>query len=371
MPDKRPVVVYGASGFSGRLIVEFLREYGVPFVAAGRDRARLEDVLDRVPGISTADYEIVQVGHSVEELTALLQGAKVVCNTVGPCIFYGDTVIEAALAAGCHYVDTGGEAPWVRRVRETWHDRFSNAGLLVAPATAYMSATAEAAIRVAQEHAPGIDTVEVLSMFMGMPTYGSTQTIFGQLQWESFYLEQNEYVEWPPVTTIEAVIPGEFRTRLALPWGGFPHPTWFKDDPRIANVYAFGGLLDRSIMENVVAGQRDYQEKIRPLPPEQQREILAGIADSVQAGTPPRENRRRQRTIDVVSARGSLDSIQVVVHGQGAYLQTGLIQAFAAHHLVFEAPRKVGFASPCSAFGHREILAALEAYGLARLKVVG
>jgi short subunit dehydrogenase-like uncharacterized protein len=370
MADK-PVVLYGASGFSGRLIVEFLREYGVPFVAAGRDKGRLDDVLDHVPGISAADYDVIQVGHSVPELTELFQGAKVVCNSVGPCIYYGDTVIEACLAAGCHYIDTGGETPWVRSVRENWHQKFRDAGLLVAPATAYMSATAEAAIRVAQEHAPGIDTIEVLSMFLGMPTYGSTQTIFGQLQWESIYLQENQYVEWPPVTTIEALIPGEFRTRLALPWGGFPHPVWFKDDPRIANVYAFGGLLDRSLMENVVAGQRDYQEKIRPLPAEEQRKILAQIADSMQAGMPPRENRRRQRTIDVVSGRGNLESIQVVVHGQGAYLQTGLIQAFAAHHLVFQPPHAVGFASPCSAFGHRELLAALEAYGLARLKVVG
>ena len=154
-------------------------------------------------------------------------------------------------------------------------------------------------------------------MFLGMPTYGSTQTIFGQLSGSRSTCRRIEYVEWPPVTTIEALIPGEFRTRLALPWGGFPHPVWFKDDPRIANVYAFGGLLDRSLMENVVAGQRDYQEKIRPLPSDEQRKILAGIADSVQAGMPPRENRRRQRTINVVSARGSLESIQVVVHGAG------------------------------------------------------
>jgi hypothetical protein len=130
-----------------------------------------------------------------------------------------------------------------------------------------MSATTETAIRVAQEHQPGIDTLEVLSMFRGFPTYGSTQTIFGQLQWESWYLEANEYVEWPPVTTIEALIPGTFQTQLALPWGGFPHPTWFKDDSRIANVQAFGGILNRSIMENVVAGQRSYQEEIRPPPP--------------------------------------------------------------------------------------------------------
>ena len=58
-------------------------------------------------------------------------------------------------------------------------------------------------------------------------------------------------------------------------------------------------------------------------------------------------------------------------HGRMQPGGSGLIQAFAAHHLVFQPPRAVGFASPGSAFGHRELLAALEAYGLARLKVVG
>ena len=61
MSGKRPVVVYGASGFSGRLVAEFLREYKVPFIAAGRDGAKIEEVLGGVPGIATADYEVVQV----------------------------------------------------------------------------------------------------------------------------------------------------------------------------------------------------------------------------------------------------------------------------------------------------------------------
>ena len=97
--------------------------------------------------------------------------------------------------------------------------------------------------------------------------------------------------------------------------------------------------------------------------------MLAEIADSMQPGLPPRENRRMQRTVDVVVGRGSLETIRVSAHGQGAYLQTGLIQAFAAHHLVHQPPRKVGFASPGEAFGHREILAALEAYGFVRVEV--
>ncbi len=344
MSDKRPVVVYGASGFSARLTIEFLREYDVPFVAAGRDREKIEEVLAHVPGIGTADYEIVQVDHDVDALASLLEGARVVCNTVGPCIYHGSTVAEAALKAGCHYIDTGGETPWVRLAHEEWGAKFAEAGLLLAPATAYMSAVAEACARIAIERAPGIDSLEILSMFMGFPTYGSTQTIFGQLQWESIYLEQNEYKEWPPVTTLEVTIPSAITTQLALPWGGFPHPVWFKDHPQIANVRAFGGLLDRSLMEGIVAGQRDYQEKIKPLPAEEQRQVLAGIADSMQSGLPPRENRRQQRTVDVVVGRGTLDTIRVSAHGQGAYLQTGLIQAFAAHHLVH--PRRARSASP-------------------------
>ena len=93
MSDKqRPVVVYGASGFSARLQIEFLREYNVPFVAAGRNAERIEEVLSHVPGIGTADYEIVQVEHEVDALAAVFEGATVVCYTVGSCIYHAPTV---------------------------------------------------------------------------------------------------------------------------------------------------------------------------------------------------------------------------------------------------------------------------------------
>ena len=63
----KPVVVYGASGYTGRLVCEYLREYSVPFIAAGRDKARIAGALGQVPGIETADYEMVEVAHAVEQ----------------------------------------------------------------------------------------------------------------------------------------------------------------------------------------------------------------------------------------------------------------------------------------------------------------
>src|ERR1700687_5186321 len=107
--SKRPVVIYGASGFSGRLVAEFLREYHLPFIAAGRNKTKIEEVMAHVPGIETADYEVAETSSSVEDLVQLFAGSKVVCNTVGPFIYNGPAVIEAALQARCHYVDIGGE----------------------------------------------------------------------------------------------------------------------------------------------------------------------------------------------------------------------------------------------------------------------
>jgi short subunit dehydrogenase-like uncharacterized protein len=363
--SKRPVVLYGASGFSGRLIAEFLREYNVPFIAAGRNRKKLEDVLSHVPGIETADYEIAEIGNSVDALAGLFSGAKVVCNTVGPLIYYGPNVIEASLKAGCHYLDISGEQAWVRQVSEKWGHKFAEKGLLAAPATAYMSTASDIASRLCLETA-GIDALEILSMFKGMPTFGSTQTIFAVIPTEACYLEQNQYKPWPRAKAYDVVAPGCIQTQLALPWGGFPHPVWFKDHPQIANVKTLGGLLDRQIMETVFATEKHFEENIRPLPKQEQERQLSEMANSVQAGTPPRENTRVHRTIDVVVGRGSTNFVQCTMFGMCAYRQTGLVQAVAAHHLALAAPRKVGFASPCEAFGHRELLQALENFGLSK-----
>jgi short subunit dehydrogenase-like uncharacterized protein len=368
MDSKRPVVVYGASGFSGRLVVEFLREYNVPFTAAGRNRARLQEVMDHVPGIETANFEIADVGPSVDELAKLFSGARVVCNTVGPFIYNGPRVIEASWKAGCHYLDIGGEQTWAREVAETWGPKFAAKGLLCAPATAFMSAVSDAAARLCLESAT-LDTLETLTMFKGIPTFGSTQTIFAVIQTDGYYLEQNQYKLWPRAKRYDVVVPGSVQTQLALAWGGFPQPVWFKDHPQIANVRSIGGLLDRQIMEGVAATETMFEEQIRPLPKEEQERRLAEMANAVQGGTPPRENAREQRTIDVVAGRGNTEVIQCVTVGTCCYRQTGLLQAFAAHNLVHSAPRKVGFASAAEAFGHREILNVLESHGLAKAKV--
>jgi Family of unknown function (DUF5938)/Saccharopine dehydrogenase NADP binding domain len=361
--NNKPVVVYGASGYTGRLVAEFLREYKLPFVAAGRDGARIKAVMERVPGIETADYEVVEVEHSVEALRKLLSGAKVVCDTVGPFIEYGPDVVEAALQTGCHYLDTTGEQNWMRKADETFGTRFAEKGLLLAPGIAQMYTTGEIAAHICLE-TPGLDTLDTLVLWKGFPTYASTQTIFTILMADHYYLEQKEYVKWPATGSYEVTVPGQHQTALALSWGGISHPVWFKRDPRVANVKSLGGVFDRQLMEGVVQMAKMVEEKIKPLPPDQQVKALSEAAASVQAGMPPRENQRINTSLDSVYASGPLGRVHCVINGACNYKQTGLLQAYAAYHLVHGAPARVGFASGCQAFGHRQLLGVLQSFGL-------
>src|SRR5256885_1755335 len=251
MSEKKPVVVYGVSGYTGRLVCEYLREYNIPFIAAGRDAAKVKAVVDKIPGIETADYEVAGVDHTVEALTKLFKGAQAVSNMVGPFIKYGPEVVEACLAAGCHYSDTTGEQDWVLLAQERWGTKFAAKGLLLAPNVAQMYTTGEIAANICLE-TPGLDTLDILVLWKGFPTYASTQTIFSILTADFFYLEQNQYVQWPATAKFEVVIPGQHQTGMALPWGGTAHPVWFKNDPRVANCKAIGGVTERAVMEGVV-----------------------------------------------------------------------------------------------------------------------
>jgi short subunit dehydrogenase-like uncharacterized protein len=319
--------------------------------------------VEKIPGIETADYEVVHVEHSVEALTKLFRGARFVSNMVGPFIKYGSEVVEACLNAGCHYSDTTGEQDWVLKCQETWGEKFAAKGLLLAPNMAQMYTTGEIAANICLEH-PGLDTLDILVFWKGFPTYASTQTIFTILKAKWYYLEQNKFVEWDVTARADVVVPGQHETSIAVPWGGTAHPVWFRNDPRVSNCRVLGGVLARPVMENVVQTTQMVKEKIKPLPLDQQEKALADIAATVQAAMPPRENPRINTSVDSVYASGPLGRAHCVIHGNCNYKQTGMLQAYAAFSLMQTHPKRVGFASGCQAFGHRELLGQLRSFGL-------
>ncbi len=361
----KPVVVYGASGYTGRLICEYLREFNIPFTAAGRDKARIQEAMDKVPGIDTVEYDIVEVAHDVEPLTELLDGAKVVLNTVGPFAQYGREVVEACIATGCHYLDTTGEQDWLVVCDEEYGERMAAKGLLLAPGIAQMYTTSEIAAQLCLEK-PGVDTLDILVFWKGTPTVASTRTILvNACLSKAYYLEQNQYAEWPADAGLyDVVIPGQHEIGLALPWGGMSHPVWFKRDPRVANVKALGGVFNRPLMLGVPQIVKGVLEAIEGLPDDEKLRIINEQAAGVMNQMPPREATRVNTSLDSVHASGPLGRAHCVIHGNSNYKQTGLMQAYGAYSLLQQPPHRVGFASGCQAFGHRELLGVMRSFGL-------
>jgi len=364
--SERPVIVYGASGYTGRLICEYLREYAVPFVAAGRSADKLESSMrTNVAGIETADYEVQEVAHEVDALADLFAGAKVVCNTVGPFSKHGATVVEAALRAGVHYTDTTGEQDWLMRCDEDFGADFAAAGLLLAPGIAQMYTTGEIAAQLCLER-PGLDTLDIAVFWGGSPTIASTETILVNAASSApHFLEQNQYVGFDPAAgLVPLVVPGQHELAQSLPWGGTSHPVWFKKDPRVANCKAQGGVFNAALMHGVPQIVAGALEATKDMTEDDRAAALTATARQVMDQMPPRENPRVNKSLDSVHASGPLGRAHCVIHGNSNYKQTGLLQAYAAYSLLQQPPRRVGFASACQAFGHHELLGVLRTFGL-------
>jgi short subunit dehydrogenase-like uncharacterized protein len=364
--NKKPVIVYGASGYTGRLVCEYLREYGVPFIAAGRSAEKLDAAMKaNVAGIETADHEIVEVAHTTEALTKLFTGASVVLNTVGPFARFGPEVVKACLAAKCHYTDTTGEQDWLITLEEEFGASFAQAGLLLSPGLAQMYTTGEIAAQLCLE-TPGLDTLDIAVFWGGSPTIASTQTILvNAATSKAFFLQQNKMVEWQPDAGLYSLaIPGQHEMALALPWGGTSHPVWFRKDPRVANVKVLGGVFNKPLMLGVPQIVAAALKATEGMQPDERYAALAQTAAGVMNSMPPRENPRLNKSVDSVHATGPLGRAHCVIFGNCNYKQTGLLQAHAAYSLLQQPPKRVGFASGCQAFGHHELLGVLRSFGL-------
>lgn len=367
----KPVVVYGASGYTGRLVCEYLREYGIPFTAAGRDAAKVREAMEHVPGIETADYDVAQVSHDVESLTALLEGSSVVCNMVGPFSSLGPAAVEAALAAGVHYLDTTGEQDWLITCDETYGADFAAAGLLLAPGVAHMYTTGEIAAELCLEQ-PGLDTLDIAVFWGGSPTIASTLTILvNAATSKAYHLQQGRYAEFAPDQGLmPLVVPGQHELAQSLPWGGTSHPVWYRRDPRVASCKAQGGVFNPALMTGVPQIVAQALEATKDMSSEDRYAALTDVAAQVMNVMPPRENPRLNKSLDSVHASGPLGRAHCVIHGNQNYKQTGLLQAFVAHTLLQQPPRRTGFASACKAVGHRELLGQLRAFGLVAEPVI-
>jgi short subunit dehydrogenase-like uncharacterized protein len=117
------LVLFGATGFTGRLVADYLSKASDKprWAIAGRSKQKLEALDLNVP---------ILVADALDRpaVDAIVKRTKVVCTTVGPYAKYGSVLLEACAEAGTHYCDLTGEPQWMRRMIDQHHERARQTG---------------------------------------------------------------------------------------------------------------------------------------------------------------------------------------------------------------------------------------------------
>lgn len=136
------VIVFGATGFVGKLTATYLAEHapeGTRIALAGRTRSKLESVRGELPA-SAAEWPLVVAdADSADELGAMADRTRVVCTTVGPYLRYGEKLVAACAEKGTDYVDLTGEVPFVRTSIDTFDEPAKNNGARIVHACGFDS----------------------------------------------------------------------------------------------------------------------------------------------------------------------------------------------------------------------------------------
>ena len=146
MKDEREfdVIVFGATGFTGRLVAAYLLEqYGtgedLRWAVAGRNPDKLAKVLDEMGGAGARVPRLEADSGSESDMAALAGRTRVICTTVGPYGKYGTELLRACVENGTDYCDLTAEIPWMVEMMETFQERAVQTGARIIHACGFGS----------------------------------------------------------------------------------------------------------------------------------------------------------------------------------------------------------------------------------------
>ena len=151
------IIVYGATGFTGRLVAEHLaKQYGVggevKWAMAGRSLEKLQQVRDEI-GAPKDTPLVVADASDPASVKAMVGRAKAILTTVGPYQLYGSDLVAACVAAGTDYLDLCGEPNWMAAMIKQHHAAAQKSGARILFSCGFDSIPFELGVYFAQQTA--------------------------------------------------------------------------------------------------------------------------------------------------------------------------------------------------------------------------
>ncbi|MFN8111585.1 MAG: saccharopine dehydrogenase NADP-binding domain-containing protein [Solirubrobacterales bacterium] len=358
----REIVIYGASGYTGRLIAAELAGRGMPIVLAGRNGAKLEAVASGLQADAQIRIAAVPVSDPAG-LRDLIGPAAVAIGCAGPFTLHGTPVIEAAARTGTHYLDTTGEQPFIRDSFDRWGEPASASGAALVSGFGFDYVPGD---MLAALTADGLGHVDELTLAYQVDDLGTTRgTTLSALE-----MIKGGDVEWRDRRYVEA------SRRAGRGRFGFPAPIGVQRVGRypsgeqitvprhvevdtVRTVIGLRGLIGAELGPAAAPLMTaSGYAMATPL-----RALAAKVVERLPEG-PPESARQKARYTIVCEARTPAGTRTGVLRGGDVYGITARIIAEGAARMAEPGYDRSGALAPSQAFDPADFLAALEPYGI-------
>jgi short subunit dehydrogenase-like uncharacterized protein len=362
------IVLFGATGYTGRLVAHSLADAGVRPVLAGRNPESLEQLSEQLGGgFETRGADVSRP----ETVRALVERGDVLVSTVGPFQKWGDAAVEAAIDAGAHYIDSTGEPPFIRRVFEEWGPRAEAAGCGLLTAFGYdyvpgnlagalaLADAGDAAEKVAIGYFVSGGGGDLRSAMSG----GTAASAAGVVLAKGFaYRDGRVQGERPAKRVRSFAWDGKNLTGMSL--GSSEHYALPRLHPRLSEVDVYLGwfgpasrpLQLLSLMGEVPGVQTAFGA------------VVSRVAKG-SSGGPDAEARSKSgsRVVAEASDAGGNVVNRVLMRGPNGYTFTGDVIAWGAQQAAAGGLQGVGALGPADGFGLRALEAGCAELGLKRI----
>jgi len=354
----RRISVLGATGYTGRLIVRELRRRRIAVLAAGRNPEKLQRLAVEMGGIETLEADVGD--HAA--LDRLAARSRVIINTAGPFIDYGEPVVRAAISNGVHYLDTTGEQPFMKAMLA--HDAWAREqGVAVVSAQAFEVAVADCAAAVGAQGFDDVAAVQVTYVAPFHASQGTQRTMLRMLQSSGYAYIGGKWVEEAPAKVprqVEFPAPVGRVTALSFP---------------SAEVITIPRHLSVRAVRTFISVPPITARLLSATVPAVRAAIRTPLAHLVNywlgggTGGPDEQTRAQDAFHIAVDVRGVCGGRarqrRVLVRGHDPYGLTAVIAAQAAVLMCREGYDRSGVLPPAAAFEPRPFLDYLKDFGLA------
>jgi short subunit dehydrogenase-like uncharacterized protein len=341
------IVLFGATGYTGRLTAHAFARRGVKPVLAGRNAQALDELSSELGGgYETAVADVARP----ETVRALVEQGDVLLSTVGPFVRFGEPALRAAIDGGAHYLDSTGEGPFIRRVFEEFGPQAEKAGVALLTAMAFDwvpgNLAGGLALAEAGEAATRLDVGYF--MFGGVPASGGTRASAAGIMLEpGFSYRGGQIVGERGGAHIRSFeVNGRDRQAMSVAsTEAFSLPRLHGTLRDVTTYLGVFGGATRAVAAFSLVGS---VPGVRPALRSAVRRLVKGST-----GGPDAETRAKSRSHTVAVASNAAGSPLATVHleGASAYDYTGEMLAWAATTARDGGLRGSGALGPVEAYG--------------------